>query len=97
MVSDLIFSYKKQAELNCPRDSVEVRRNEIPETANITGLSSFGKGEQQVPDRFVAGVKDTETSTAAKHEALVNCMCVLCEKSLAALRKARRDVQIVCQ
>ena len=78
---------------DCPTTCTEERWSHIRDAFYSSAMDTFGKREKQNPDWFEAGIAELEPATTAKREALLSYKKKPSEKTLAALKKARSDVQ----
>lgn len=82
---------------NCPTTSTDARWNYIREATYKSAVNTFGKRVRKDPDWFEAGISKLEPAISSKRTALLNHKQDPCPKTLAALRKARSDVQRIAR
>ena len=76
-----------------PTTCAKERWSHIRDAIYNSAMDTFGKRERQNPDWFEAGIAEFEPAITAKREAVLSYKKEPSEKTLAALRKARSDVQ----
>ena len=82
---------------DCPSSGVEESWKFVRNAIYKSAIDTFGKVERQNKDWFVAGIAVLEPAVTAKRIALLNYKTCKSTVTLAALRKAQRNVQRIAR